>query len=302
MQSIPARFMQAIQLHLIRNFWRQTKATSSLILGIAGAPGQGKSYQCRQALDELGYKHIAMSTSDFGSALEAESAKNLCAKYVEASMMSGITQQAHALIIDDVDMGLGNFGGLTQYTVNLQYAIGEIMHLCDCPTLVKVEPHRLSKQVRKALGNPLDREIDVKTNRIPIFVTGNDFTKLYEPLLRDGRMTTFNWVPSQEEQISVVAKILPNISESDCKTLVMQCTAKAEKLGMSAPAISFYAALKNATFDEFILKTIKKSGWIDGFTKFVNEDASIQNVTPSYQEYLAKAEQLLDLGKQTAFI
>lgn len=296
MDSVPPRFMQAIQLHLIRNFWPETRDTSSLILGIFGPPGQGKSYQCRQALESLGYRYISMSTSDFGSAMEAESSKNLRAKYAESSVLSGMTQEPHSLIIDDIDMGLGNFGGLTQYTVNLQYAIGEIMHICDCPTSVKVEPHRLPQEARRAIGNPVDREIEIKTGRIPIFVTGNDFGKLYAPLLRDGRMTAFSWMPTPDEQAGVVAKILPGITKQECGSLVSECGAEAARLGIEPPAVSFFAALKNAAFDEMILGAISENGWPKSLAMFAGGGA-LKKISPGYGEYLAKAMQQLSVAK-----
>jgi len=144
MNSIPKRFSDNIQLHIIRNLWDVTSDTTALIMGIEGPPGEGKSYQCRKVLETLGYKYVEMSTSDFGSALEAEAAKHLCAKYVEASVMSQITRKPYAIICDDIDAAIGQWNDLTQYTVNLQYVCGEFMHLCDSPTRVRVDRRKLT--------------------------------------------------------------------------------------------------------------------------------------------------------------
>lgn len=70
--------------------------------------------------------------------------------------------------------GIGN----TQMTVNNQIVVGTLMNLSDNPTRVSV-------------GQDW-READV-TNRIPIIVTGNDFSTIYAPLIRDGRMDKFYW-------------------------------------------------------------------------------------------------------------
>ena len=34
-------------------------------------------------------------------------------------------------------------------------------------------------------------------------VTGNDFSTLYAPLIRDGRMEKFYWAPTREDRIGV---------------------------------------------------------------------------------------------------
>ena len=70
------------------------------------------------------------------------------------------------------------FPGNTQMTVNNQIVAGTLMNLSDNPT-------------RVSIGQKW-RESDV-TNRVPIIVTGNDFSTLYAPLIRDGRMEKFYW-------------------------------------------------------------------------------------------------------------
>lgn len=63
-------------------------------------------------------------------------------------------------------------------TVNNQIVVGTLMNLADNPTRVSV-------------GQDW-RESDF-TNRIPIIFTGNDFSIIYAPLIRDGRMEKFYW-------------------------------------------------------------------------------------------------------------
>lgn len=63
-------------------------------------------------------------------------------------------------------------------TVNNQMVVGTLMNLCDNPTRVSVGQEW--------------RESDV-VKRVPIIVTGNDFSTIWAPLLRDGRMDKFYW-------------------------------------------------------------------------------------------------------------
>ena len=38
---------------------------------------------------------------------------------------------------------------------------------------------------------------------MPVVCTGNDFSTLYAPLIRDGRMEKFYWAPTREDRIGV---------------------------------------------------------------------------------------------------
>ena len=39
---------------------------------------------------------------------------------------------------------------------------------------------------------------------LPFWLTGNDFSKVYAPLIRDGRMEKFYWSPSRTDLISIL--------------------------------------------------------------------------------------------------
>jgi len=47
--------------------------------------------------------------------------------------------------------------------------------------------------------------------RVPIVATGNDFSTLYAPLIRDGRMEKFYWNPTREDRIGICAGIFRTI-------------------------------------------------------------------------------------------
>lgn len=40
--------------------------------------------------------------------------------------------------------------------------------------------------------------------RVPIIVTGNDFSTLFAPLVRDGRMAKFYWEPDRIDLINIL--------------------------------------------------------------------------------------------------
>lgn len=87
--------------------------------------------------------------------------------------------------------GAGRMGNTTQYTVNNQMVNATLMNIADNPTNVQMPG------VYKEESIP----------RVPIVCTGNDFSTLYAPLIRDGRMEKFYWAPTREDRIGVCTGI-----------------------------------------------------------------------------------------------
>ena len=63
--------------------------------------------------------------------------------------------------------------------------------------------------------------------RVPIIVTGNDFSTLFSPLIRDGRMSKFYWEPDRVD--------LLNICHQMYKVLVLLSALFRDCPVMSAP-------------------------------------------------------------------
>jgi len=157
-----------------------------LLQGIHGKSGEGKTFQLRYALDNAGVRAVLLSGGQLESSDAGEPGARVRDAYLEAGsfISNGIPA---TVVLNDTDAAIGNWGELTQYTVNTQNVITELMHLCDYPTRVE------GKQ----------------TPRVPIFLTGNDFTRLYAPLRRHGRMDLFRWEMSREERGQIMASLFP---------------------------------------------------------------------------------------------
>ncbi|KAL8226563.1 hypothetical protein R6Q57_016395, partial [Mikania cordata] len=125
------------------------------------------------------------------------------------------------LMINDIDAGLGRFGN-TQMTVNNQIVVGTLMNLSDNPN-------------RVSIGQDW-RESDV-TNRIPIIVTGNDFSTLYAPLVRDGRMDKFYWQPNMDDIINIVNRMYEKdgLSRNDVESIVKTFPNQGMSITQSLP-------------------------------------------------------------------
>lgn len=227
---IPDRFRQVIVLHVVKNLLKQDITRVPLLLGIHGPSGYGKTYQCECVLDQIGAKAFLISGGQLESSDAGEPAKLVRNTYLKAShCLEERKYKAAVVLINDIDTGLGTWGEMVQYTINRQTVFGELMHLVDYPTSVEGRT----------------------TKRVPIIITGNDFTKLYEPLVRAGRMTAFEWRPQLNEKTQIVAGIFPEITFAECQTLVKE---------FDSQPIAFFSHLRTSLIDEQLWKEIQKVG------------------------------------------
>ena len=191
--KIPERFIKIVDSHLLGNMLEIEHFP--LILAIVGQPGMGKTFQLRNYLKAVDVKVFSISAANLESDRAGEPAKLLQQKYIEAS--AEITKgNPSVLLIDDIDTTLGEWENHTG-TVNHQDILAFLMHIADSPRFIE------------NIG---------EVNRVPIFFTGNDFNRLYQPLIREGRANRFDWEPTREEKISIVTSIF---SFNDCKIAEM---------------------------------------------------------------------------------
>jgi hypothetical protein len=179
---IPERFTRALDDHLVFNLLGVEQWP--LIMGIFGRPGDGKSFQIRTHLERRGVLPVSINAADLESDRAGTPGKLVLAMYKDAG--DRIDEQVPAaVIVDDFDTTVGEWENSTT-TVNHQQVLAQLMHLADSPT--------------EAAGRPL--------RRVPVFITGNDLSKIYPPLRRPGRMRAFPWQPTDDEREHIVAGIL----------------------------------------------------------------------------------------------
>ena len=265
--SVPKRFSDEIVLHLVRNARTGIGPPPPLILGIAGPPGVGKSWQTSRVLENLEIGITALATSDLSSSYESEAAEYLTAKYVEASVRCENERKPYALICDDVDAAIGKIGDDTTYTVNRQHLSGTLMHFCDKPTKVTVRESLLDRDIKDfylSRGKTIraGEVFEADTVRVPIFFTGNDLVTLYAPLRRPGRMNIFHWIPNDSEKAFVISKILASdLNSVEISQLITACNTTAQALGViDRLTVAFYANLKSIVSDQYILSQVEHKG------------------------------------------
>lgn len=222
--KIPLNFQREVILHTLKNTQNHllVEGTPS-ILGIFGPPGEGKTVMCKQILEDMGANIQVMSVVEFESEDAGKPAERLRNKYNKAhAHLVAAPNNISALIIDDADTAFGKWNGDVQYTVNTQIIIGELMQLAN------------NEKIRK----------------VPIILTGNDFSKMYYPLRRSGRMINFFWNPDMQDRLDSVQMLFDWLTIEECSSLITSIETFASANNLVRPPISFYSSVKGKLVDD----------------------------------------------------
>lgn len=184
---IPERFVDRILRHAMSVCMIPTYP---LLLAIQGPPGTGKSYQTYQVLHRANFEIFRVSAALLQGKHEGDSVEAFLTVYEPArECLLDPSRATPTIIIEDFDLsGAVRFNN-TEYTVNQQLLVNHLMNLCD--------------------GIESD---GTKAERIPIYLTGNNFSSLHEPLRRHGRLDVFTWQPNEQDQAMMLASILTGIA------------------------------------------------------------------------------------------
>jgi ribulose bisphosphate carboxylase small subunit len=267
---VSPRFLDKLAVHITKNFLQLPGVRVPLILGIHGRKGEGKTFQCELVFEKMGFEPVMISGGELESPDAGDPARLIRLRYREASEQVKVRGQMCALFINDLDAGAGRFDSGTQYTVNTQLVNATLMNIADNPTNVQ-------------LPGSYDQ---TPLNRIPIIVTGNDFSTLYAPLIRDGRMEKFYWEPTREERIGVLRGIFPTgeLSQQDITELVDTFPEQ---------SIDFFSAVRSRIYDEQIRDFIHKLG-VESVSKRIVNSAE---KPPEFQNPNFKLPHLIEMGK-----
>ena len=276
---ISKRFQQVVSLHMLKNLLRGVEAQVPLLLGIHGPSGEGKTYQCEHILKDMGVKRFLVSGGQLDNPIAGQPSAFIRQTYIRASqsIRSGEASLA-VVLVNDVDTGLGTWGKSEKHTINQINVFGELMHLVDYPALVAGK----------------------ETNRIPIIITGNDFTKLYNPLVRAGRMSAFEWIPSPEEKAEIIQAIYPELTRDECYKLVVELN---EQLMGELPEqikflpVAFFSHLRANLLDEDLWDEVEEGGLdktVDSILRGYEPDLSSKIY---YERVLEKGIELARSGK-----
>ena len=257
------RFLDKLAVHITKNYLSLSNVKVPLILGIHGRKGEGKTFQCELVYERMGLNVVQMSAGELESPDAGDPARLIRLRYREAADAVKVNGKMAVLMINDIDAGMGRIDQFTQYTVNTQLVAGTLMNIADSPTNVQLPGGYDSEPIQ----------------RIPIIVTGNDFTTLYAPLIRDGRMEKFYWEPDRDDRIGIVGGIFDAVSRDQITQLVDRFPDQ---------SIDFYSALHARLYDEQVREFIQSVGLERISLRVVNINlATIVNASANAQNSLS---------------
>lgn len=267
---ISPRFLDKLSVHVTKNYLNLPNVKVPLILGVHGRKGEGKTFQCELVFERMGIEAIHISAGELESPDAGDPARLLRLRYREANEFTKVRGKMAVIMINDIDAGAGRVDEYTQYTVNTQLVNATLMNIADNPTNVQ-------------LPGSYD---DTPLRRIPIIVTGNDFSTLYAPMIRDGRMEKFFWEPDHKDRIGIVSGIfeVDDVAQADIVRLVE---------AFPNQAIDFYSALRSRLYDEQVRDFIQSVG----LERISNRVVNPKDPLPEFRKPNFSLPHLLEVGE-----
>lgn len=225
---IPDVFRRRVLLHVLKNYI--SSLTPPLILAIQGPTGCGKTWQTRQTCQDCNIHVLSLSGAALSGEHEKAPVQVLYGAYSRACREGRERKKMAVLVIDDFHLSVASAFSTREYTVNTQLLIGALMNLADQPDVCDQE----------------------QIKRTPIIVTGNDFSALYQPLTRHGRMDFFDWQPTKEMTTQILNAIYrPMLQICEQDTLQRLVDAHPDE------NIAFFATLANRLVDSCLVDLLQ---------------------------------------------
>ncbi|PRW61229.1 ribulose bisphosphate carboxylase oxygenase activase [Chlorella sorokiniana] len=279
----PPRFLERVAVHYARNQLAGLGALPGqvpLILGIWGPKGVGKTFTLELCLRQMGVLPVCLSAGELEDEWAGEPGRRLRERYAFAARHMESTGEPTCLVISDLDAGAGNFKD-TQRTVNTQNLQGELMNLCD-------NPHSVSVGQEWAAVRP--------RGRVPVFVTANDLSLLYAPLVREGRMDKWLFEPTREEMAGMLRPLFaPQLSTAEVEVLLD---------AFPAQPMDFFGAIRSRLVDDAVRRWLAEEAidsealgraLLHGLAPPVQPEASLQAALAAGADLAAEQQAVLDI-------
>lgn len=257
---VPNRFKNTVLRHLLLNFSRNINGQSPpLMLAIQGNKGEGKSFMIEKLCCEYRIRFFPISGATLCGAFEGDSVKKIQSLYENVCFETSISREFACIMIDDFHKSLAaTEQSSVNYTSNADALVGYLMNLSDHPYVHGV--------------------------RVPIILTGNNFTSIYPALTRFGRMDFFDWCPTIEEKTEIVFAIFksyyPNVAKDNVCKLVEKYKAQYVGFFKSIAVEMFFGQFEGALND--FMGFIEKGGNLDSVSDYVGNHI-IPHQNCSYQ-------------------
>ncbi len=177
--NILARFKKTVLAHVISIYLQNNdRYLPPVFLVIEGPAGEGKTSQAIASCIQCGITVLYISASQLSGSHEHDAIDVMEAVYKKSTDMKKQGEKV-AIIVDDFHLSNASVDDNVKRTINSPLLTGYLMNLTQ----------------------KKDEE------KIPIILTGNDFSHVYGPLIRAGRADRFEWSPNYEEKKHIVESI-----------------------------------------------------------------------------------------------
>lgn len=182
--EVSPRFEKIILTHVISLYLKDNELyLPPIFLLIEGVAGEGKTSQAIASCIQHGIKVVYISGSQLSGSHEHDAIDVMEAVYKQALMLREQKENV-SIIIDDFHLSNASIDTNVKRTINSTLLTGYLMNLTQNKSEAK----------------------------IPIILTGNDFSQIYKPLVRAGRADQFKWIPNYEEKRNIVRNVLGEFS------------------------------------------------------------------------------------------
>lgn len=192
-------------------------------LVIAGKPGTGKTVAATDAALRMNYAVLHLPAANLASENEGGATAVLDDYLLTAEHHAQTYGEPVVIIADDLDLGIISADADTGRTVNSNLMTQRFQGLADTDEV----------------QNPDE-------TRIPIIVTGNDFSQVRSSLFRDGRATWYEHTPTSDDVAAVVVNLFKPGTSADRKFLLKLAHRYRRE------SIAFWTAVHTSLRDELV--------------------------------------------------
>ena len=177
--NVLKRFEKTVLTHVVSVYLHNNYGyLPPLFLVVEGSAGEGKTSQSIAACIQHGIDVIYVSASQLSGSHEHD-AIDVMEKIYKRALDEKKKGKKTTIIIDDFHLSNASVDNNIKKTINSSLLTGYLMNLTQYN----------------------DGE------KVPIILTGNDFSQVYAPLIRAGRADRFEWIPNYDEKKYIVENI-----------------------------------------------------------------------------------------------
>lgn len=176
---IPSDFENIILRHVILNCMKLESFHPAPLLLLQGKKGEGKTFMTETILKGNGIYYKNISSSILAGNNENDAVNNLML-YYNKCQMNAEQGKFSALVIDDFHLSIAVTKNHSSHTTNADTLLSALMNIADKKSELKA----------------------------PIILIGNNFTDLYAPLTRLGRMNISTWSPTIMDKVEIIKRLI----------------------------------------------------------------------------------------------